>query len=564
MSLNSALQIGRSALVVSQAGIQVAGHNMANAATVGFHRQTMHLTPARGEIVGRNMQVGAGVNLHAIRREIDVALQSRYRDAIGQQQRDIINQRFLTAIESLQNELGDNDLSTALSAFFNSFSELANNPDDNAVRNVVIQQGRSLADRLATMRRDYGVALDEIDRSLGTSVERADNLMDQIARLNQQIADSEATGGQAAALRDQRDLLIDELAEYVEVTAIEQSNGSVDILVGSTPVVLGGVSRGIELRTVSNGGEHEVSLRVAADGTHLNISSGRLGGLISQREETVQPAIDTLDAFTGQLIFQVNRLHSQGQGHSGFTSVAGTYGVDDPTVNLNATAAGLPFQIANGSFFIHVTHTQTGTRTSHQINVDGNAMSLNDLLNQINTVVGVPNVQATAGPSGELILSAESGYDISFSDDTSGALAALGINTFFTGSNAADINVHETLLNDPSKLAAGGGHVVGSNVTAIAIADLQDTRLDSLGGKSLREYWQHAVNQLAVRSAAANNAVQSSAVVKESLAAQIQAVSGVSLDEESINLLTFQRQYQAAARFIGVIDETLQTLLSIA
>src|SRR5688572_12067993 len=123
MSLNGALQIGRSALTASQAAIQVAGNNMANAGTVGFHRQSVPLTPARGEILGRNTQVGTGVQLLAVRREVDTALQSRHRDAISQHGRDLIDQRFLGALEAVRNDLSDNDLSNVLSQFFNSFSE---------------------------------------------------------------------------------------------------------------------------------------------------------------------------------------------------------------------------------------------------------------------------------------------------------------------------------------------------------------------------------------------------------------------------------------------------------
>ena len=97
-----------------------------------------------------------------------------------------------------------------------------------------------------------------------------------------------------------------------------------------------------------------------------------------------------------------------------------------------------------------MTHEGTGTRTSYQINVDGNAMSMSDLMNQINTVVGVPNVTASIATGGHLALNANPGYEISFSDDTSGALAALGLNTFFTGSDAGDIDVNQTLVDDPS------------------------------------------------------------------------------------------------------------------
>lgn len=563
MSLNGALQVGRSAITASQAALQVAGNNMANAATRGFHRQSVHLSPVQGEHLGRGIYVGQGVGLLAVRREIDTALQARLRDAVSDESANLIDQRFLTAIETLQNELTDQDLSTRLSQFFNSFSELANSPEDSAVRSVVIQQGVSLSGYIGELRADYRSVLQEVDRSLGDAELQVNDLLDRIAHVNQQIAVAEPGLGEAAALRDQRDLLIDELAEYIDISVIHQPNGAADVLVGSIPIVLAGESRGIELRSRSVDDQIEFTLRVKSDGTILQPTGGRIGGLLRQREETIQPAIDALDTFAGQLIFQVNRAHSQGQGRQGFTSVTGTYELQDATANLNASAAGLPFRIENGSFFIHMTNEATEQRSAFQINVDGDAMSLTDLVNEINAVVGPGNVTASIGLNNTLKLDAAPGLQITFSDDTSGALAGLGINSFFSGRSATDIAVNDVLLNDSNMLAAGAGHESGSNNTAVTIAGLQDLELEDLNGRSLRQFWQDSVNDLAVKTGAANAAVQSSALVRDSIAAQVQSVSGVSLDEESINLMTFQRQYQAAARYIGTIDETLQILLSI-
>jgi flagellar hook-associated protein 1 FlgK len=283
-----------------------------------------------------------------------------------------------------------------------------------------------------------------------------------------------------------------------------------------------------------------------------------------QREGTVQPVVDALDEFAAELIFQVNRVHSQGQTQQGFQSITGSYLLNDTSANLNSSLSGLPFPVENGSFFIHLTHQDTGQRTSYQINVNGDAMSLDDLIDEINNVVGVPNVTAGANAERAFTLDADPGYEISFSDDTSGVLAVLGLNTFFTGSTANTIDVSQALLDDPTMLAVGADHVPGSNGTALAIANLQDVKFDELGGVGLREYWQNSVNHLAVRTTAANAAVEATGLVRDSLYAQLQAVSGVSLDEESISLLSYQRQFQAAARFISVIDETLQTLLSLA
>lgn len=564
MSLNGALQVGRSAMNVSQTALQVAGDNMANAATPGFHRRTVHLTPNNGQQIGPGQFIGQGVKLQTIRREIDTAMQSRYRDALGREYSSMIDQRYLTTLEGIQNELTDNDLSTLMSNFFNGFSELANNPQDNAIRGVVVQEGISLANRLSSMRSDYGKVQDEINRALDGAANRVNDLLNQVSRLNEQITTTEAGAGELSSLRDARDQQLDELAKYLDISVYEQPNGNVDVHVNSVPIVLGGDSRGVEIRKESVEGQLKVTVRVKDDGTQLDVRDGEIGGLLRQKNETVDPAIAAIDKLAGQLIFQVNRLHSQGQGKQGFVSIEGATRVANTTDTLNAAAADVPFEIRNGSFFVHVTHQDTGVRTTHEIKIDGNADSLEDLVDRINNVVGVPNITAGINASGQLTLGAATGFEISFSDDTSGALAALGVNTFFTGSNAADIDVNQLIQDDPSMLAAGAGHILGSNDTATAIANLQDNSIQELGNKSLREFWQNQVTSLGTRASAANSNVNSSRVVREGLGAQIQAVSGVSLDEESINLLTFQRQFQAAARYISVIDETLQTLLSIA
>lgn len=562
MSLNGALQVGRTALTASQAAIQVAGNNMANAATEGFHRRSVHLAPIRGEVVPPNAFIGQGVQLMTVRREIDLALQARFRGAVSQEQSSLIDQRFLSSLEAIQGELTENDLSSLMSAFFGAFSELANAPNDNAIRSVVIQQGVSLAGRIGDIQRQYSDLRREVDQRLGVTVERASALLDEVARLNREIVTTESGQGEASALRDQRDRAIDELAAYAEITVINQASGAADVLIGSVPVVLGSVNRGMLLRVTSEGGQTSVSLRVAADGTTLAVRGGELGGLMRQRSETIDPAIDRLETFSLALIHEVNRAHSQGQGTRGMTSVAGTYGVNDTTAMLNAAGANLPFQVGHGSFRIHVTHTETGARSTMEIPVSGNAQSLDDLVQSINAAIPA-GAAASIGADRNLVLTASAGFELSFSDDTSGVLAALGINTFFTGRSAATIAVQDRIIESPGLLAAGAGHLPGSNGTALAIADLGEKALDALGGRSLREHWRDQVSDLAVRTARATTALASAAVVRESLYAQIQSVSGVSLDEEAMNLLTFQRQFQAAARFVSVIDESIQTLLSL-
>ncbi len=568
MGLNGALQIGRSAILTSQAAISVAGNNMANAATPGYHRQIANLSPSRPEGIGRNQFVGTGVSLVSVNRAIDFALQSRLRDAISDENAATIDERFLTAVETIQNELSNDDLSSRLSAFFNAFSELANNPLDDAVRTVVLQQGVSVADHVNLIRGEYTTLRNEVDRSLGLSVERVDGLLEEIATSNSQIAAAEGgqggTTGGANSLRDRRDQLIDELSGFLEVTTIDQPNGSVDILVGSIPLVLAGESRGLQMRTESGPNGREVTVRVGADGSILDIQSGSIGALMRQRNDTIDPAMSALDDFASQLAFQVNRVHSQGQGSSLRSSFEGSIQLDDPTANLGGSYSGLPYTIENGSFQLHVVDPASGNRSTYQVTVDPQNDSLQDLVDRINVDLAIPDVTAAVGADGQLVLQAATGREIAFSEDTSGVLAALGINGFFTGTDATDLAVDQALLDDPSLLSTSDDFTPGGNGAALAMVGLEEAPVDAFGGRSLREKWQASVNELAVRTSAARTSLESSRLVRASLEAQSQGVSGVSLDEEAIDLMSLQRQFQAAARFITVIDEAMQVLLSIA
>lgn len=568
MGLNGALQIGRSAILTSQAAISVAGNNMANAATPGYHRQIANLSPSRSDAIGRNQFVGTGVSLVSVNRAIDYALQSRLRDAISDESAATIDERFLSAVETIQNELSNDDLSSRLSAFFNAFSELANNPLDDAVRTVVLQQGVSVADHVNMIRDEYVTLREEVDRSLGTAVERVDGLLGEIATLNQQIATAEGgqggTTGGANSLRDRRDQLIDELSAYMDVSTIDQPNGVVDVLVGSTPIVLAGESRGLELRRESGPDGVEVTVRVGEDGTILDVPSGSIGALMRQRSETVDPAIAAIDDFAGQLAFQVNRVHSQGQGTSLRSEFTGSIRLEDPAANLNGDFSGLPWPIENGSFQLHVVDPASGNRTTHQVSVDPQNDSMQDIVDRINIDLGIPDVTASVTADGEFRLVAATGREIAFSDDSSGFLAAVGVNGFFTGTDATDLAVDQALLDDPSLMSTSTDFTPGGNDAALAMVALEEKPIDAFNGRSLREKWQSSVNELAVKTSAARTSLQSSQLVRANLDAQSQSVSGVSIDEEAIDLMTLQRQFQAAARFITVIDETMQTLLSIA
>jgi flagellar hook-associated protein 1 FlgK len=582
MSLSSAFQIGRSALAASQLGIQVTGNNVANAATPGYSRQVLSLGPTQEGRFGNSL-VGRGVDVLGVRRQTDNALQSRLWSSISSESRDSSDLSLLATVETSLRALdANNSLPARLNSFFSSWSNLADQPSVAGNRSLVVQSGRQAAAYMRDLRTSLTSQRDQIDQTLASNVNRANDLLGQVAALNTQIVVTEGGQGNAGSLRDQRDAIVTELAKFLDVTPIEQSNGNLDLLVGSTPIVLAGQSRGIELRIRTINGATEAAVVAKDNKEVIPITGGQVGSLLTQRTELVSDTITRLDEVATALIARVNRLHSQSSPSTPQNSFTGTRSIrttdqglamNDP---LNQSFANLPAPLrpTSGSFIVTLRNTATGASQSTTINVDldgitstftpgtANDTTVTSLTASINAV---GNLSATVNASGQLQLTADTGYDITLSDDTSGVLANLGVNTFFTGSTAEDIAVRADLSQDPNLLATGrttGGNP-SANGGALAIAQLKTTAISELGGVTFNDSWDQAVQSIAVRTSAARTNAGAAKVVRENLDAQRSSLSGVSLDEEAINLLNSQRHYQASARFITVVDELTQTLLSL-
>ncbi|MEL6396781.1 MAG: flagellar hook-associated protein FlgK [Planctomycetota bacterium] len=576
MGLTTAINIGRSGLLTSQIGIQTVGNNLANAATPGYSRQTTLLEPARDQNGGA-FTVGRGVQVDGIRRQVDEAIQARLRASLGDEA--AASERFnaLSQLETVLGELTEFDLSSELNTFFNSWSDAANLQQSQS---VIVGAGVTLAEYMRGLRADLDTLRGQIELQIDRSVTQADQLLSEVASINASIAGSELAGADANALRDRRDVILNELAAFLDISVVEDPrSGAADVFVGSVPVVIGAESRGLQITRESDGSETTARIELKKDGTPLPLASGSIGGLLEARDSGIDEVRGTIDTLASQLIFEVNRLHATGSNlepHSLMVSER-IIPTSDRSVALNSTSNGtfssLPFSANNGGFFVEVTNA-SGQTTRTRIDVDLDNItssgvagptddtSPEDIVNALNAVAGV---NASFDANGRVRVESDPGFTFAFSEDTSGALAVLGLGGFFSGRDGRDIAVNADIQADPSGVNLGGQTADGftENATALGIVALGDEPVDSLGGVSFRDFWQNRVQSVAVASSSASTAAQAGTIVRESVEAQRASVSGVSTDEESINLITFQRQFQGAARVISAADELLQTLINI-
>jgi len=565
MTLIGALNTGSNALATQSTAVQVTGNNIANAGNANYTREVTNLSPAGEQQIQQGIYVGDGVQIDSIQRQIDTALQGRLNSATSDSSSAGASQTYLSQAETAINALGNTNLSTQLTSFFGSWSSLANNPQDTGLRQTVVQSGETTAQAFNSLSGQLSDIQGNVTQQISGDVTQANTLAQRIASLNGQIVVAQGgTDGSANSLLDQRDAAVSQLSGLVNVSTTAQPNGSVNVYIGSEPLVEGTDDRGLTLTQNTSGATATPTINFSDDNGPASVTSGEIGGLLGAQGQ-ITGISSQLDAQANSLVFELNKLHASGQGTQGFTTVTATNAVNDPAVALNSPQSGLTNMPNNGSFVVHVTNTATGLSTSTLVKVSltGNPATDTTLTSLKGELAGINGVNATVANGKLTISAANPGQQITFSQDSSGTLAALGINTFFTGSGASTIAVNSTVANNPALLAAAKNGDTGDNQTATAIANLDTTPVASLSGTSLSDAYQSMVTGVANSVANAKSDSSSSTAVVQTLTSQRNSLSGVSLDEETVNLIQQQNAYSAAARLITTVNDMLTSLMDI-
>lgn len=565
--LGPSFQIGRSALNAYQAAISITGQNIANVGNADYARQTGRLTAMVGGPVG-NVTPGAGVALWKLRRHVDEALESRLRFSAGQQARAEMLHDSLAQTEALYNELSEQDVSSQLNEFFGAFGGVQTSPTDLTQRDLVINSADGLVKSFHRLRDGLIQQSRDMNDQAEIIADEANEIVEQIADLNEQIVHAESDGRSiASALRDRRESLVRDLGEIMNVTTREQSGGALNVYVNSEPLVDLGRTRGITTERELVDGLEVVSVRFADNGGPITPREGRLAGLIASRDTHLRDQLDRMDQLARGLIYETNKIHSQGTGLIGYGAVTSEHAVLDPDATLNSTAAGLEFPINNGTFEIRVRDKATGALTTTQLEIDldglnGDDTTLASLAAQLN---GVSGVTATVTADNRLSISAAAGSELSFGNDSSGMLAAMGIGGFFKGFDAATIDIADPVRADSRLIAASRSGQTNDGDNAGLIAELASATRTSelLGGRSIGNYHGDMVGDLAVTAGGALNEYEAAQAVHDGLVAQREAISGVNLDEEAINLTKYERAFQGAARYIDVLGQMTDEVLRL-
>ena len=309
--IRSMLNLGANALAVQRGVMSVISKNISSANIPGYSRQRLELTDM-------GYGLGAQVSDHTSLR--DTTLQ---RSLLGASQALGFEQgkaNVLALAEPMVNGLDGVGTSQALDDFFASLSEAAASPGGLTQRESVLAHARALARSISEAAAGFEQARDAAQQTAAETVERVNSVTAEIAKLNQQIRSIVAAGEAAHELVDQRDELLGQLGELVDIEVVTTDGMANVSLSGGEPIVTGDHAN---VMAVGGGGPDPVSLTLLrADGGSLDGPTdpgGLLGGTIAARDETLRQALDQLDATAYGFISAINGMHTAGYGIDGLS-----------------------------------------------------------------------------------------------------------------------------------------------------------------------------------------------------------------------------------------------------
>ena len=453
-SLSGALSIALGSLGANDGAVAITANNIANVDTPGYSRELVNLTENYPVQEGR-LTFGTGVTLGQTTSVRDNLLNIRLDQENQTSSQLTAFLGSLNQVQSLFNETSGSGLQAPLTAFFNSFTQLSDNPGDSSLRESVITAGQNLASAIQQDAANLQSLQRSADLGVQQSVTQINTLTSQIASLNTQISGLVGAGQDASSFLDQRDQLVQQLSGLIGISQTPAGNDSLTISTANgASLVVAGESFALSTQQNNQTGFQDV-ISNGADITSA-LTGGTIGGDIQARDQAIPSILNQLDTFSYGLTNAVNA-----QSEAGFDA------------NGNAGVA----------FF-------------------------------------TPLASST------------------------GAASSIGV-----------------AISDPNLVAASSDGTVGSNGNAQALANLQNQNV--IDGQTPANYYGSLVFQIGNEVSNANAEQTSVGLVQQQLQNQLGAESGVSLDEEAVNLIRYQSAYQASANVVSVVNQLFYTLINM-
>jgi flagellar hook-associated protein 1 FlgK len=468
--LFTALNAGKTSLSVNQKSIEIIGNNISNINTEGYSRQKADLTPYPSMNFG-GFFVGQGVVVSNVSRDHDVFVTNMLQEKSIEFGLQSGQTNALAELERNFN-ITEENLSTEINRYFDSWQELSANPSGLVERDIVIQRGELLAEKFNLTTDDLNRVKDNINDSIVSKLDAVNSQITEVAELNDRIFTIEIQGQTANSARDRRDTLLKGLSTSLGIQSYADSKGMIAVqLPGGLPLVQGNMAMQIE--GVKNGSTIDLVLHAGGVTRPIGLNNlgGEFEGLVNIRDQFIPSVQDDLDRLAYELTISVNAAHAAG---AGLDSVGGR----------DFFSAPVPPPVAGDPLW---------KDAARNISV-----AITDSSHIAAAAMPVPPATVAPGDNRNALVMSNIGEDYLID----------GIDNFgaFYGKLTAKIGIE----SNQNQLALGGAED--------AMIQLQNLR---------------------------------------------DGVAGVSLEEEMINLIQYQRGFESSAKFLSTIDEMMGSLINL-
>ncbi|HDS9360492.1 TPA: flagellar hook-associated protein FlgK [Enterobacter chengduensis] len=547
--MNNLYNLARGGLSVAQAALRVTGDNLTNGMSHGYSRRNIII----GELGGMSTQqgfFGFGAQVNGIERAYDAFANNQLRGAISQY--SFLNGRMeqLADIDNMLADESDN-VSVSLGNLFKAMSTLSTTPEDAAARSAVFNSLGSLASRYNAS----GKRLSGLEKSTNTQIEQSVNDLNsytkQLAEINKQLERAQGAGTPPADLLDRRDVLLEEISNHIGIEVSEDvQSGRVDVtLSDGRPLVSGDKAYALKTSMSDNDPNKTIVSYVDANGKETpldedRITKGRLAGLFMFRNEDLALAREELDKMAFVMASRMNEQNGQGYLPDG-TRGGDLFTLPDITARANSNNQG-----TGRLGKIEVTSFRSVNSEEYTISYDDAAGSWR--------VTGADgrDIPYATGPDGiqfdglkvqlPVPATVKDGDSFIF-NPMSGAAEGLSRKiTDAQGFAASD-------SNDPADK--------GNNKNLELMLKIQDEEL--IGNSTLAEAYASLVGTIGDNARSVKSNLESAKTDMQTKFDTQQALSGVSMDEEKINLDMFMQYYRANAQLLQTANNMFDSLLAI-
>lgn len=543
--MSDLLQLGANGIRLYQSALKTVSNNIANASTPGYSRQTTVISEATPVPLDR-FYVGTGALVDRIARAYDGAVEASLRDSSS----DLSAQGPMIAYTNRVLDIFGSQavgLTDALDKFFTAAENLSVDPASNTLRTLFLNEAEGLAARFNELSGQVTRAADDSQSAIEQDVEDLNSLGEQLVRVNQQLGRKLSEDAQPAALLDQRDSILRDMAAIAKLNIETNDAGQVTVKLGGaannnlfvSPSKAYALSASFSATNAGN-----VVFTIDASGDNRLIagpSSGTLAGAVTFRAQVLQPAMSALDTLAQTFADEVNTIHQQGLDTNG-NAGGELFNIDPAATNA---AASISVAVTNPA----------NVATAESIRVANASTNLSNAYGAVSYTVQ----PSTANY--QIRFDTDATYSIL---DTTGALvsnnnpydAAAGV-TF----GGVTVRFSEAPRAGDEFTVQPNTDAAGDNSNLQALIELRDAPIMN-GSESFADNYLNIVNNVGSKARFAEISQEALQVVYNQAVDTKDNISGVNLDQEAADLIRFQQAYQASAQVIQTANRIFDSILS--